>query len=72
MVTLTDGPITLDEINEQVRHANEVYYAKNAEAAARWIEKTEALERRNGRMATTFRIGKIGRQVAVFVNREAN
>lgn len=72
MLTLTTGPVTIDELNEQMKHANEVYYASTPEKAAEWIKKTEALEERNGRPNTTFRIGKVGRRVAVFVDRSQN
>ncbi len=72
MLTLTTDPVTIDELNEQVKHANEVRYERNAKTAASWIETTKALEIRNGRTATTFTIGKIGRQTVVFVDRSQN
>jgi len=72
MLTLTTDPVTIDELNEQVKHANEVRYERNAETAATWIATAKATEERNGRPNTTFRIGKVGRRVAVFVDRSNN
>lgn len=72
MVTLTTGPVTLEELNEQVRHANEVSYHRNAAQAEAWIEKAQALETRNGRAETRFSVSKIGRQTVVFVDRSRN
>lgn len=51
MVTLTSGPVTLDELNEQVQHASEVRYERSAETAAAWIERAQVTETRKGRLA---------------------
>jgi hypothetical protein len=72
MVTLTTEPVTIEELNEQVQHANEVRYERNAQTAAAWIERAKAIEERNGRLDTRFSIGKIGRQTVVHVDRSGN